>query len=71
MNTMKRTKIIATIGPVTWDEEKIIALYKAGVNVLRFNFSHADYENTEKVANIVHRLNKDGVTKLGLLLDTK
>ncbi len=68
---MKRTKIIATVGPVTWAEDQIIALYKAGVNVLRFNFSHADYDNTAKVAAIVHKLNKAGTTKLGLLLDTK
>ncbi len=68
---MKRTKIIASIGPSTWEEDKIIALYKAGVNVLRFNFSHADYDNASRCAEIVHRLNKEGVTKLGLLLDTK
>lgn len=71
MSTIKRTKIIATVGPVTWAEEQIIALYKAGVNVLRFNFSHADYDNTAKVAAMVHKLNKEGTTKLGLLLDTK
>ena len=68
---MKRTKIIATVGPATREEDKIIALYKAGVNVLRFNFSHADYENVDRVATMVHRLNSEGTTKLGLLLDTK
>lgn len=68
---MKKTKIIATVGPATWAEDKLIALYKAGVNVLRFNFSHADYDNTAKVAAIVHRLNKAGITKLGMMLDTK
>ena len=56
---MKRTKIIASIGPSTWEEDKIIALYKSGVNVLRFNFSHADYENASRCAEIVHRLNKE------------
>lgn len=69
--SMKRTKIIASIWPATREEDKIIALYKAGVNVLRFNFSHADYENASRVAQMVHRLNKDLVTKLGLMLDTK
>jgi pyruvate kinase len=64
MSQLKKTKMIATIGPATWTEEKIIALYKAGVNVLRFNFSHADYENAERVGKLVKKLNADMVTKL-------
>jgi pyruvate kinase len=49
----------------------ILKLYKAGVNVLRFNFSHADYENAAKVGQIVKQFNKENKTKLGLMLDTK
>lgn len=71
MNPFKKTKMIATVGPATDNEEKIIALYKAGINVLRFNFSHADYENTARVAKLVKRLNEEKKTKLWLLLDTK
>ncbi len=67
----KKTKMIATIGPATWTEEKIIELYKSGINVLRFNFSHADYENAARVGQLVKRLNAEKITKLGLLLDTK
>ncbi len=71
MQHFKKTKMIATIWPATWDEDKILALYKAGINVLRFNFSHADYENAAKVGQIVKRLNAEKKTKLGLMLDTK
>jgi pyruvate kinase len=71
IHNLKKTKMIASIGPSTYSEEKIIALYKAGVNVLRFNFSHADYDNTKAVCDIVHRLNDEMTVKLGLLLDTK
>lgn len=70
-NFIKKTKIIATIGPSTRDADTIVKLYQAGVNVLRFNFSHADYENAAKVAKIVKEFNKDKKTKLGLMLDTK
>ncbi len=49
----------------------ILKLYKAWVNVLRFNFSHADYENAAKVGQIVKKFNKENKTKLGLMLDTK
>lgn len=46
-------------------------MYKAGVNVIRVNFSHADYENSRRIADIVHRLNDAGTTKLALLGDLK
>ena len=71
MNHIKKTKIIASIWPATRTEEKIIDLYKAGVNVIRINFSHADYDNSSRIIDIVHRLNSQGITKLALLWDLK
>ncbi|HEX7246318.1 MAG TPA: pyruvate kinase [Solirubrobacterales bacterium] len=38
----RRTKIIATIGPASWDEPVLTRLIEAGADVLRLNFSHAD-----------------------------
>lgn len=43
MPLQKRTKIIATVGPATASDEMLIQLYEHGVNVIRFNFSHADH----------------------------
>jgi pyruvate kinase len=40
----RRTKIIATIGPASWDEPVLARLIEAGADVLRLNFSHADRE---------------------------
>lgn len=40
----KRTKILATVGPATNSQEKIEQLVLAGVNGLRLNFSHGDYD---------------------------
>ena len=40
----RRTKIIATIGPASWDEEVLVQLIEAGTDVFRLNFSHADRE---------------------------
>ncbi len=42
--TFKRTKILATLGPITSTPEMIESLITAGVNGLRLNFSHGDYE---------------------------
>jgi pyruvate kinase len=40
----RRTKIIATVGPASWDEDILVQLIEAGADVLRLNFSHADRE---------------------------
>jgi pyruvate kinase len=40
----RRTKIIATVGPASWDADVLEQLIEAGVDVFRLNFSHADPE---------------------------
>lgn len=44
----KRTKILATIGPAVFSEEKIEELIMAGVNGCRLNFSHGNYEERDQ-----------------------
>jgi pyruvate kinase len=38
----RRTKIIATVGPASWDDSVLAQLIEAGVDVFRLNFSHSD-----------------------------
>jgi pyruvate kinase len=40
----RRTKIIATVGPASWEPAVLERLIEAGVDVFRLNFSHADRE---------------------------
>jgi pyruvate kinase len=40
----RRTKIIATVGPASWDPAVLERLIEAGVDIFRLNFSHADRE---------------------------
>ncbi len=68
---MKKTKIIATVGPVTESEERLKELYDNWVNIIRFNFSHAQHEHSKVIADRVKKLNAEGKTNLSLLLDTK
>ena len=57
----KRTKILATIGPATFTEEKIEELIMAGVNGCRLNFSHGNYiERDQQIAWIRQAAAKKG-----------
>ncbi|HET8575207.1 MAG TPA: pyruvate kinase [Candidatus Paceibacterota bacterium] len=40
---LKKTKIVATIGPATESEEMLTKLIQEGLNVIRLNFSHGDF----------------------------
>jgi pyruvate kinase len=58
----KKTKIVCTIGPVATSEEKLTALLKNGMNVMRLNFSHGDFaEHQEKVDNLKKVTKKTGI----------
>ncbi|CDG17549.1 pyruvate kinase PykF [Xenorhabdus doucetiae] len=68
---MKKTKIVCTIGPKTESEEKLTELLNAGMNVMRLNFSHGDYEeHGRRIENIRAVVAKTG-KKAAILLDTK
>jgi pyruvate kinase len=41
---MRRTKIVATIGPASRDPETLVRMIEAGMDVARLNFSHANHE---------------------------
>ena len=63
MNLEKKTKIVCTIGPATQSEEKLTQLLKAGMNVMRLNFSHGDFaEHQTKVDNLRKVMKKTGLT---------
>jgi Pyruvate kinase len=46
---LKKTKIIATLGPASSSKEVMLGLMKAGVDIFRINFSHADYDLVRKI----------------------
>ena len=45
---MRKTKIVCTLGPATNDPKVVEELIKSGMNVARFNFSHATHEEHKK-----------------------
>lgn len=66
---MRRTKIVATIGPACETKEKIEEMIEAGVDVFRFNMKHATVEwHSEKMGWVEQVCKKMGV-RVGMLLD--
>ena len=59
MSKFNRTKIVATIGPATQDEKTLKKIIQAGVDVCRFNFSHADYDVLKEVYKSIKKINID------------
>jgi pyruvate kinase len=56
ITSLAKTKILATIGPATDKREKLEALVDAGVNGLRLNFSHGNFEYFENVFNVINEI---------------
>ncbi|KAG2044957.1 pyruvate kinase, partial [Suillus americanus] len=53
---LRKTSIIATIGPNTNTVEKLAALRRAGVNVVRMNFSHGSYDYHQSVIDNTRKM---------------
>ncbi|MBW6491311.1 MAG: pyruvate kinase [Lentimicrobium sp.] len=66
---MRKTKIIATLGPASANETVIRDLMLAGVNVFRLNFSHGSHEIHEASLNIINRLNAEMGMHVATLAD--
>lgn len=66
---LRRTKIVATLGPASESEEMLTKLILAGVDVVRLNFSHGSPEEHKKRAEMVRVLGKANGRQVGVLVD--
>ena len=67
--TLRKTKIVATLGPASSSEEQIARLITAGVNVVRLNFSHGSAADHIKRAEIVRSIATKLNRPIGVLCD--
>ena len=66
---MRRTKIVATIGPATESAERLRELVAAGATTFRLNFSHGDHsEHAARIATI-RQVSRELGIELGILQD--
>ena len=66
---LRRTKIVATIGPATEDPDTLRALIEAGATTLRLNFSHGDQENHQKNIKLIRQISFELNQPVGILQD--
>lgn len=62
MQLDKKTKIVCTIGPATESQEQLERLLRAGMNIMRLNFSHGDFaEHQRKIDNLKKAITATGI----------
>lgn len=66
---MKKTKIVATLGPASSDKAVLREMFLAGLNVCRLNFSHGSYEDHSSVIKTIRELNEETGLNVAILAD--
>lgn len=67
---MKKTKVIATIGPVSDNKDIIKQMILNGMDVARVNMSHSSHTFLKHVVDIIDELNKELHTNVSVMIDT-
>src|SRR5215218_5461707 len=66
---MRRTKIVATIGPASGDPETLVRLIEAGMDVARLNFAHGTPESQAETAQRVREAADRAGRQVAILQD--
>ena len=66
---MKKTKIVATLGPASSDKETLRQMFLSGLNVCRLNFSHGSHEDHAGVVKTIRELNDETGLNVAILAD--
>jgi pyruvate kinase len=61
-----KSKIIATIGPSSWDKDILKDMIEAGMDIARINASFADFDELKRVKDTIRSLSP----RISLILDT-
>jgi pyruvate kinase len=69
MRRNRRVKIVATLGPVSTNEDVMRAMFEAGADVFRINMSHAEPESLREAHTIVRKLEREFSRPIGILID--
>ncbi len=65
----RHVKIIATVGPACEDFDTLRQMVEAGVDVFRINFSHASYDEVDKVLEHLKKIRKETGRRIAVMAD--
>ena len=68
---MKKTKILATLGPSSNDHKTVKELVQAGANGIRINLSHSTRDEHKKIIDIAKQVREELNTPLAIVVDTR
>ena len=71
MKSMRKTKIICTLGPAVDDEGMLIKLIQGGMNAARFNFSHGTHDSHRAMLQKLRHARDELGAPVATILDTK
>jgi pyruvate kinase len=69
MRRLRRTKIVATLGPATSDVHRIGQLFKAGTDVFRINMSHTSQPRMRELVSMIRAIEAEHGRPIGILAD--
>src|SRR6185312_16467523 len=69
MDTQRRTKIVATLGPATDEPGVLTAMVRAGLDVARLNFSHGTRESQTRRVELLRQAARENGRYVGILAD--
>lgn len=69
MRRLRNAKIVATLGPASSTPEQIDALFDAGADVFRLNFSHGTHEDHHQHLETIRAIERERGRPIGVLLD--
>ena len=68
---MKKTKIIATLGPSSSNQKVLKEMIASGLNVARINFSHGNLEDNQQKVDLVKSVRESLKSPLSIMVDTR
>jgi pyruvate kinase len=66
---LRRTKIVATLGPASSDRSVIARLFEAGADVFRINMSHTSHERMRELVATIRDVEAENSRPIGILVD--
>ncbi|MDD5731484.1 MAG: pyruvate kinase [Patescibacteria group bacterium] len=69
MKHLSKTKIVATIGPASSSKKVLTQMIESGLDIARFNFSHAKYDLSAKWIGIIRAIAKKKKREVKILQD--